>query len=205
MPRPPMVTHRASLIAASDTLVGGHTTGKVPRPGDQLHWHRAIGRNSESAMDTDLVSRPNYVIRALDLFAGYGEREALVRRDRRFTYAELRAAIMNMAVNMHEHGVLPGMAVAVLVERPLEAPILQLALHVLGVRSVWIDLDGLRRDLGEYLRLVRPELLVYDARTQDRLGRELAASLDIPVLCLGPSGLGPDVLRPNDKPFDPGW
>src|SRR6266508_3625225 len=125
-------------------------------------------------METDLSSRPNYVLRALELFAGYGGREALVRRDRRFTYARLRTAIMDLATSMHERGVRPGMAVAVLVERPMEAPILQLALHALGARSVWIDLDGLRRDLGEYLRLVRPEVLVYDARTQHPLGRELA-------------------------------
>jgi acyl-CoA synthetase (AMP-forming)/AMP-acid ligase II len=156
-------------------------------------------------METNLSGHPNYVLRALELFAGYGETEALVRRDRRLTYLQVRAAVMEMAASMHRHGVRPGMAVAVLVERPLEAPVLQLALHALGARSVWIDLDGLRRDLGEYLRLVRPELLLYDARTQDPLGRELAARLDVPVLCLGPGGLGPDVLVPTGAAFDPRW
>lgn len=72
-------------------------------------------------MDTDLSSRLNYVLRALELFAGYGDREALVRRDHRFTDAGLRIAVMQMAASIHVYGVCPGMAVAVLVERPIEA------------------------------------------------------------------------------------
>lgn len=157
-------------------------------------------------METDLTGGRNYVLRALELFAEYGDREALVRRERRLTYTDLGAAITDLATALHRHGVRSGMAVAVLVERPMEAPILQLALHALGVRSIWIDLDGLRRDLDEYLSLVRPELLLYDARTQDEFGRRLAAMLDVPVLCLGPGGLGPDLLAERaGTPLDPSW
>src|SRR6266498_1224559 len=137
-------------------------------------------------MECDLPGRRNYVFRALELFAQYGDRDALVRRDRRLTYHDLRTAIINLMAAMHHYGIRSGMTVAVLVERPLEAPILQLALHALGVRSIWIDLGGLRRDLGQYIELVRPELLLYDARTQDEFGRELAGMLDVPVVCLGP-------------------
>jgi fatty-acyl-CoA synthase len=165
-------------------------------------------RNLESAMETDLSGGRNYVLRALELFAEYGDREALVRRERRLTYADLGTAIIDLAATLHHHGVRSGMAVVVLVDRPLEAPILQLALHALGVRTVWIDVDALRRDLGEYLRLVRPDALVYDARTEDELGRRLATKLAVPVLCLGQDGLGPDILAPHSdtvEPFDPSW
>ena len=157
-------------------------------------------------METDLSGGRNYVLRALELFAEYGGREALVRRERRLSYADLGTAIADLAAALHHHGVRSGMAVVVLVDRPLEAPILQMALHVLGIRSVWIDIDALRRDLGEYLDLVRPDVLVYDARTQDAFGRRLAATLEIPVLCLGPNGLGPDLLAPGTiEAFDPAW
>jgi acyl-CoA synthetase (AMP-forming)/AMP-acid ligase II len=162
-------------------------------------------RNLESAMETDLSGGRNYVLRALERFTEYGGREALVRRERRITYAELGTAIKNLAAAMRHHGVRSGMAVAVLVERPLEAPILQLALHALGVRSIWIDVDNLRRDLPEYLDLVRPEILLYDARDQDAFGREIAGMLNVPVLCLGPGGLGPDLLAERGHAFDPGW
>lgn len=156
-------------------------------------------------METDLSGGRNYVLRALERFDQYGGREALVRRERRITYAELSTAIKDLAAAMHHHGVRSGMTVAVLVDRPLEAPALQLALHALGVRSIWIDIDNLRRDLPEYLDLVRPEILLYDARDQDRFGREIALLLDIPVLCLGPDGLGPDLLAEPRREFDPGW
>jgi len=156
-------------------------------------------------METDLSGGRNYVLRALELFAEYGGREALVRRDRRLSYTELGIAITDLAAAIHHHGVRSGMTFAVLVERPLEAPILQMALHALGVRSVWIDLDALRRDLAEYLDLVRPDALLYDARDQDAFGRRLAAMLEVPVLCLGPGGLGPDLLAADSEPFDPSW
>jgi acyl-CoA synthetase (AMP-forming)/AMP-acid ligase II len=150
---------------------------------------------------------PNYVLRALELFAEYGEREALVRHERRLTYAEFRSSILHLAETLHAHGVRAGMAVAVLVDRPLEAPILQLALHLLGTRTVWIDPGALHRDLGEYLRLVRPEILVHDARMASPYGRRVAAQLAVPVLCLGSGGLGPDVLahEASRPPFDPAW
>lgn len=157
-------------------------------------------------METGLSGGRNYVLRALELFTEYGDREALVRRGCRFTYTDLSTRIRNLAAAMHHHGVRSGMTVAVLVERPLEAPILQLALHALGVRSVWIDLRVPRRELTNTLSVVRPEILIYDARAQDMLGREIAGLIDVPVLCLGPNGLGPDLLTArSDAPFDPSW
>jgi len=155
-------------------------------------------------METEPSDR-TYVLRALELFAGYGDREALVRRDQRFTYAELRTAIMDMAASMHAHGVRPGMTVVVLLDRPVEAPVVQLALHALGCRSAWIDLDAVYRDLAGYLRMIRADVLLYDARTLADRGGEIAGRLRVPVLCLGPGGLGPDVLAPPPRPFDPAW
>lgn len=156
-------------------------------------------------MQTDLSGGRNYVLRALELCTEYGGREALVRGERRLTYDELGAAIKSLAAAAHHHGVRSGMTVAVLVGRALEAPILQLALHALGTRTVWIDLDNLRRDLPEYLSLVHPDALLYDARTQDLFGREIAGMLGAPVLCLGSGGLGPDLLAEHGHSFDPGW
>ena len=155
-------------------------------------------------METDLSGGRNYVLRALELFTEYGGREALVRGERRFTYAGLSAAVKDLAAAAHHNGISSGMTVAVLVGRALEAPILQLALHALGTRTVWIDLDNLRRDLPEYLALVQPDALLYDARTQDVFGREIAGMLGTPVLCLGPGGLGPDLLTEHHE-FNPAW
>lgn len=112
---------------------------------------------------------------------------------------------MDMAASMHEHGVRAGMTVVVLLYRPIEAPIVQLALHALGTRSAWIDVNAVRRDLGEYMRMIDPDMLLYDARALDEQGRELAGELGVPAICLGPGGAGPDVLAPPSTPFDPAW
>jgi fatty-acyl-CoA synthase len=148
-------------------------------------------------MEAATSGNSHYVLRALELLAGYGDREALVGRDRRFTYTQLCTAIMDMAGTMRFHGIRRAMTVVVLVDRPVEAPIVQLALHALGARTVWIDPDAARRDLGEYLRLVRPDVLLYDARTQGQRGRELGGLLGVPVLRLGTGGPEPDLPAPD--------
>ena len=149
--------------------------------------------------------RPNYVHKALDLFAGYGDRLAIVAGDRRLTFAELRAGVLDIAANFAEHGLRPGATVAVLVGQPIEAPMLQLALHLLGCRTAWISNSGTPVEQDAYLARVRPDAFVYDARTHGQRGRKHAESLGVPGFCLGPNGAGPDVLaaRPaGSAPFD---
>jgi acyl-CoA synthetase (AMP-forming)/AMP-acid ligase II len=144
------------------------------------------------AAEPDL--RPNYVRKALDLFAGYADREAIVAGDRRLTFADLRAGVLDIAANLAEHGLRSGATVAVLVGQPIEAPMLQLALHLLGCRTAWISNSGTPAEQDAYLAKVAPEAFVYDARTHGQRGRKHAESLGVPGFCLGPDGAGPDVL-----------
>jgi fatty-acyl-CoA synthase len=149
--------------------------------------------------------RPNYVLTALELFAGYGDREAIVAGDDRLTYAELRAGVLDMAANFAEHGLRPGSTVAVLVGQPIEAPMLQLALHLLGCRTAWISGSGTPAEQDAYLARVGPDAFVFDARTHGQRGRKHAERLGVPAFCLGPNDGGPDVLaaRPaGSLPFD---
>lgn len=143
---------------------------------------------------------PNYVLRALELFAEYGDREALVGGGRRFTYAELGAAVLDMAAALREHGVHPTMTVAVAMGHPPEGPILHLALHLLGCRSVWLRSTVTQREITDHLRLTSPDMFVYDTRTHKEFGLRHGEQLAIPVLCLGPHGAGPDLLAPRDHP-----
>lgn len=154
----------------------------------------------------NMSNRPAYVLRALELFADYGEREALVGGGRRLSFAQLRAAVLDMAAVLRDHGIRPGMTVAVLVLTPVEAPILQLALHLLGCRSAWVSTIGNpRREADEHLRLAQPDAIVYDPRQGEQLWEELSRGLDRPVFCLGTGGIGPDLLAPppaGTEPFD---
>ncbi|HEU5469129.1 MAG TPA: AMP-binding protein [Actinophytocola sp.] len=134
-------------------------------------------------------------MRALELFDQYGDREALGSGDHVFTFTELRAAVLDLAGALREHGVRAGMPVAVAAMLPAEGIALQLALHLLGCRVVWVLLGAGSKEQQDYLDVTAPELFIYDPRDEAELGRELAAHLGpVPVLCLGPGGLGPDLL-----------
>lgn len=134
-----------------------------------------------------MTDRPtSYVHQALDLFAGFGEREALVGDGRRLSYAQVADEVRGLAGALAGHGVRPGAAVLVMLGNAVEGPLLQLALHLLGCRTMWIAPVTSRREIDEFVRLARPDVFVHDARATDGLGAAIAASLPgVPVLRLG--------------------
>ncbi|MFC8849678.1 MULTISPECIES: AMP-binding protein [unclassified Micromonospora] len=144
---------------------------------------------------TDRSDRPTtYVHEALELFAGFGDREALVGGGRRLTYLDVAAQVRGMAGALTRGGVRPGAAVLVMLGNAVEVPLLQLALHLLGCRTMWVAPVTSRREVDDFVRLSRPEAFVYDARDGDGLGAQIAAGLPgVPVFCLGPGGAGPDL------------
>ncbi len=146
-----------------------------------------------------------YVHGALKLFGELGDREAIVGADRRLTFAQLRQAVLDLASALHDHGVRPGSAVLAMVTNSIEGPTLQLALHLLGCRCMWIASVTSRREVLEFAQLAKPDFFVYDARRQPEDGREVSASLrSVPVLCLGGGGAGPD-LTARREPGAAGW
>ena len=160
------------------------------------------------ALAPDRTTTPNYVWRVLELFASYGTREAIVFDDTRRTYADLHASVFTLATALHGHGFRSGMSAAILLYNPPEAAALQLALHLLGCRTAWISgLDMSKRQRQEFLRTAEVDALIYDVRRRAEMGREIAdADPHLPVFCLGPDGLGPDLLaapRATTAPVDP--
>ncbi|MFJ6194564.1 class I adenylate-forming enzyme family protein [Micromonospora sp. NPDC092111] len=127
-----------------------------------------------------------YVHDALELFAGFGDREALVGDGRRLTYPQVADEVRGLARALAGHGVRPGAAVLVMLGNAVEGPLLQLALHLLGCRTMWIAPVTSRREIDEFVRLARPDVFVHHAHAPDGLGAEIAASLPgVPVLRLG--------------------
>lgn len=113
--------------------------------------------------------KDNYVLDALELFAEYGDKEAVVYGDRRLTYREVANVTRSLAVTLHEAGIEDGMGVAVLVSDCPESASLQLALHLLGCRTVWIVLFAPYREQIEFLELAKPDALIYSPGTEQRV------------------------------------
>jgi acyl-CoA synthetase (AMP-forming)/AMP-acid ligase II len=145
-------------------------------------------------MDIATERTQPYVTRALELFADYGDRQALVQDDRSLSYNELRSLVLQMAAALRAFGVRAGRHVLIMVANPLEGPALQLALHLIGCRSFWVAPVTARREILEYVRRCDADAFVYDPRTQGDFGAEIGTSLAVPVFCLGPGGVGPDLL-----------
>jgi acyl-CoA synthetase (AMP-forming)/AMP-acid ligase II len=149
----------------------------------------------------------NYVLRALPLLARYGGGEAIVHAGRRITYRQITAMVMTMAKALAAHGVAPGSGVAVVSRNRPEAVALQLALHLIGCRTVWIASDAPYSDQVEFAQLASPGVVIYDTGTEH--GADLATEAgewQALVLCLGPDGTGPDLLPElgSSQPADVG-
>ncbi|MET8067215.1 AMP-binding protein, partial [Micromonospora sp. NPDC005313] len=122
-----------------------------------------------------MTDRPNYVHEALELFAGFGDREALVGGGRRLTYPQVAAEVRGLAAALRHHGVRPGAAVLVMLGNTVEGPLLQLGLHLLGCRTMWVAPVTSRREVDEFVALSAPEAFVYDPR--DAQAVQVAAGL----------------------------
>jgi acyl-CoA synthetase (AMP-forming)/AMP-acid ligase II len=157
-------------------------------------------------MPEEFTEWPNYVHGALALFDSIGDREAIVGDGRRLTFAELHTAILELAATLRDHGVRPGSAVLVMVANAVEAPILQLSLHLLGCRSMWIAPVTSRREILEFAQLATPDVFIYDSRRPTTVaGDEISPLLPgVPVFCLGSAGVGPDLTMPR-APGLPSW
>ncbi|MFL6164369.1 MAG: AMP-binding protein [Jatrophihabitantaceae bacterium] len=156
-------------------------------------------------MPTSTDRPSNYVHGALELFATIADREAIVADGRRLSYAEVSRSILTVAGRLGRAGVRPGSAVLIMVGNAGEAPILQLALHLMGCRSMWIAPVTARREIVEFVQLARPDVFIYDSRRQTEMGREISESLlGVPVFCLGSGGVGTDLTAPPE-PAEPGW
>jgi fatty-acyl-CoA synthase len=138
----------------------------------------------------------NYVTRALELFAGYGDQEAIVQGDSRLTYREVADSVLRLATAAHDQGIGPGTTVAMLVKDHIDSAALHLALHLLGCRTVWIATYAPARDQADFFRLSQAEVLIY---TSSAIREELTANLraqdeHVRIYSLGPGDQGTDLL-----------
>ncbi|HEX4062781.1 MAG TPA: AMP-binding protein [Streptosporangiaceae bacterium] len=148
----------------------------------------------------------NYVLRALDLFADYGDTEAIVYAGQRVSYASLASTTLDLASALTERDVRPGSRVAILVPDQPETAALQLALHLLGCQTAWIASYAPRRDQAEFIGLSGADLLIYHPamiRRADFLA-DLTRSGGLRVLSVGADGeLGELAATPGAASLSP--
>jgi fatty-acyl-CoA synthase len=140
------------------------------------------------------TTEPNYVLQVLEFFARMGPAEAIVRGERRYTYAETRAAVLAMATALTGRGVRGGMTVAAVTGNRPESIILLLALHLLGCRAGFVAGHAPREDQRAFIEHADPDLLIHDSGLAGELIDGALAKGARPVLSLGPAAGRPDLL-----------
>src|SRR6266545_2062414 len=112
---------------------------------------------SSDVIDDALSQTGSYVSRALRLFDSYGDREAVVGGGRRLTYRGVRGLVVDLAGVLQRHGIGAGTGVLVLAGNTVELPALQLALHLLGARTMWIAPIAGRTEIEQFAVLFLEE------------------------------------------------
>ena len=140
------------------------------------------------------TTEPNYVLLVLDFFGRMGSAEAIVHGERRYTYAETRAAVLAMATALTARGVHGNMTVVAVTRNHPESIILLLALHLLGCRAGFVPASAPREDQLDFIEQAGADVLIHDSGVADELIGEAAARAERPVLGLGPVAGRPDLL-----------
>lgn len=133
-----------------------------------------------------------------------GAYEALVYGDRRITYAELGDQVLRLAAALHQRGVRPGDAVALLTGNNPDAILAGLAIHLLGCRLVFTPPDAASRERAAFIQRADTVALIIDPALAQ--GSDLAAEAGTGlVFSLGPAAIGDDLLAiaaglPDSRP-----
>src|SRR5258708_15016911 len=106
---------------------------------------------------------PNDVSQVLDFLARMGAAEAIVHGERRYTYAETRAAVLAMATALTARGARGGMTAVAVTRNHPESIILLLALHLLGCRAGFGATHAPREDQPAFIEHAHPDLPIPDS------------------------------------------
>ena len=112
------------------------------------------------------------------------------------SFLQAHDAVLRLANTLLACGIRKGEGVAIFtaVNRP-EALLLQLAVHLIGCRLIFVPPEPGRDELIAYVRQANPQAFVFDPGVGS-LALALAGQFSLPVmLSFGPAGIGTDLLE----------
>jgi fatty-acyl-CoA synthase len=136
----------------------------------------------------------NYTVQLLDKLAAGGQRDAIVHGARRISCLEARSTILRFARALSENGVGEGDGIGLFVVNSPEALLLEIAVHFVGGRLVFVPPSRGSSELGAFIERADLKMLVFDPALGER-SAELAKEAQVPaVFSLGASDGVPDFL-----------
>ena len=137
-----------------------------------------------------------YLDHMLAALAGGGDRVAVIDGERRISFIDAHDAVLRLANTLLGQGIRRGDGVAIFTaaNRP-EAVFLQLAVHLIGCRLIFVPPEPGKDELIAYVRQADPQALVFDPGVSS-LALALAGQFPLPVvLSFGPAPIGTDLLE----------
>jgi len=139
------------------------------------------------------AEQESYVGRVLSIFESSPDRDAVILGDQRISYAAAHKTVLRLANALRHRGLIRGDRVALLVGNRPEAVLLQLAVHLIGCRLVFVPPEPAVGEQVAFLRRAETTAFVF----HPHLGRgaELAGIANARhVFTLGPADVGEDLL-----------
>jgi fatty-acyl-CoA synthase len=142
---------------------------------------------------SDQQSALTYVDRIMAELEAGGHRDAIVSGATRITCTQAHSLVLRMAGALRQAGLNQGDAVALACGNTAEVLLLQLAIHLIGCRLVFVPAEPIPRERIDFIKRAEPDALVIDQLFGQ--GTELAR-LTQPrlVFSLGPAEEGHDLL-----------
>ncbi|HZN75159.1 MAG TPA: AMP-binding protein [Micromonosporaceae bacterium] len=135
----------------------------------------------------------SYVARVLSVFESYPDRDAVVWGEQRVSCAAAHETVLALANAMRHRGLVRGDRVALLVSNRPEAVLLQLAVHLIGCRLVFVPPEPVIGEQVAFLRRADATAFVFHPHLAR--GAELAEhAVAHHVFTLGPADTGEDLL-----------
>jgi fatty-acyl-CoA synthase len=137
----------------------------------------------------------NYTVVVLQKLSARAGREAIVAGDRRVSGSEAVATVLRFAAALRGSGLAEGDGVALFAENSPEVLLLQLAVHFVGCRLVFVPPVRGSIELEALIERADVKALVFDPVFEERT-RQIAGRVDIPHLfSIGASSIAPDFLE----------
>src|SRR5260221_10931338 len=116
------------------------------------------GRKSMS----DQPGAPTYVDRIMTELSSGGDRDAIVSGSRRIAYLQAHSLILRLAGALRRSGLNKGDAVALATGSTPESLLIQLAVHLIGCRLIFLPPDPVPRERIDFMKRAEPDALVFD-------------------------------------------
>ncbi|MEW2395445.1 AMP-binding protein [Streptomyces sp. NPDC046862] len=137
----------------------------------------------------------NYTVKVLERLQEAGSRDAIAAGERRISGTEAADTVLRFAEALRNTGLREGDGVALFVENSPEALLLELAVHFVGCRLVFVPIGPGDSEVEALIRRADVTVLLFDPVFEERTRRIADRTVAPRLLSIGASSIAADFLE----------